>query len=252
MPEHFALPLRVAGTSLVMDLHPSDRGMKGTFAGAICANGNLYCPKTPTALFSLSPLPRGASAEETAAHNDTSAEIARYKLGRITSDDEDGYHRVSCPAVSGTLRCPLRHASMVLAYAHPSVLEPPEHPPRCCTQRSVTVPPAVNAKTRQHHDYPGKSWRASYARRSAVERSNSRIKDPATVDVAKGWCQVMGLVTPSPFLAAALVVRNLALVDAFEARQVENARRRVAGLPPKTLRRRRTGLAELAGANAPP
>jgi len=252
VPEHFALPLRVAGTSLVMDLHPSDRGPQGTFAGAICANGNLYCPKTPTALFSLSPLPRGASAEETAAHNDTSAELARYKLGRITSDDEDGYHRVSCPAVSGTLRCPLRHASMALAYTHPTVLEPPEHPPRCCTQRSVTVPPAVNAKTRQHHDYPGKSWRASYARRSAVERSNSRIKDPATVDVAKGWCQVMGLVTPSPFLAAALVVRNLALVDAFEARQVENARRRVAGLPPKTRRRRRTGLAELAGANAPP
>ncbi|MHB1781929.1 MAG: hypothetical protein ACYCTE_04415, partial [Acidimicrobiales bacterium] len=252
VPEHFALPLRVAGTSLVIDLHPSDRGMKGTFAGAICANGNLYCPATPKALFDLNPLPRGASAEETAAHDDKSAELARYKLGRITSDDDDGYHRVSCPAVSGKLRCPLRHASMALAYTHPTVLEPPEHPPACCTQRSVTVPPTVNAKTRQHHDYPGKSWRASYARRSAVERSNSRIKDPATVDIEKGWCRVMGLVTPSLFLAIGIVVRNLVLVDAFEERQAENARRRAAGLEPKTRRRRRLGLAELAGANAPP
>ena len=252
VPEHFALPLRAAGASLVMDLHPSDRATKGTFAGAICANGNLYCPKTPSALFCLSPLPRGASLEETAAHDDTSDELSRYKLGRITSDDEDGYHRVACPAVSGKLRCPLRHASMALAYTHPTVLEPPEHPPVCCTQRSVTVPPAVNAKTRQRHDYPSKAWRISYARRTAVERSNSRIKDPATIDIAKGWCRVTGLVTPSLFLAVALVVRNLALVDAFESRQAENERRRAIGLPPRTRHRRRTSLVELAGANAPP
>lgn len=111
-----------------------------------------------------------------------------------------------------------------------------------------------DAKTRQKHDYPGKAWRRSYARRSAVERSNARIKDPATVGVEKGWCRVMGLVTPSLSLAIALVVRNLALVDAFESRQTENARRRAGGLPPKTRRRQRKSLSELAGAsaNAPP
>ncbi len=252
VPRHFALPLRAAGASLVVDLHPSDRGPQGTFSGAICANGNLYCPATPTALFSLAPLPRGATDEGIAAHNEKSAELARYKLGPITSDDEDGYHRVCCPAVAGKLRCPLRPASMALSYTHPTVLSPPEHPPACCSKQSVTVPASVNAKTRQKHDYPGKAWRRSYARRSAVERSNSRIKDPATVDIDKGWCRVMGLVTPSLFLAIGIVVRNLALVDAFEARQAENARRCAAGLPPKTRRRRRKSLAELAGANAPP
>jgi len=252
VPRRFALPLRAAGASLVVDLHPLDRGPQGTFSGAVLANGNLYCPATPTALFSLSPLPRGASAEETAAHDDKSAELAAYKLGRITSDDEDGYHRVICPAVAGKLRCPLRPASMALSYTHPTVLSPPEHPPACCSKQSVTVPASVNAKTRQKHDYPGKAWRRSYARRSAVERSNSRIKDPATVDIDKGWCRVMGLVTPSLFLAIGIVVRNLALVDAFEERQAQNTRRCAAGLPPKTRRRRRKSLAELAGANAPP
>jgi len=252
VPEHFALPLRAAGASLVIDLHPHDRGQQGTFSGAVLANGNLYCPKTPKALFELGPLPRGASDAEVAAHDEKNAELGRYKLGRVSSDDADGYHRVSCPAVAGKLRCPLRPSSMHLSYSHPSVLSPPEHPPVCCSQQSLTVPPSVNAKTRQKHDYPGKAWRTSYARRSAVERSNSRIKDPATIDVEKGWCRLMGLVGPSLFLAVALCCRNLALVDAFDSRQAENARRRAAGLPPKARRRRRKSLAELAGANAPP
>ncbi len=254
VPEHFALPLRAAGASLVMDLHPSDRGPQGTFHGALAVNGNLYCPQTPTALLDVAPLPRGASNEEIAAHDEKTAELARYKLGRINTDDDDGYHRVACPAVQGKLRCPLRSASMALDYSRPEVLEPPEHPPYCCSQQSLTVPPAVNAKTRQKHDYPGKAWRASYARRSAVECSNSRIKDPATVDVAKGWCRVMGLVTPSLFLAVAISCRNLDLVDAFESRMRESDRRRAAGLEPRTRRRRRQSIAELAkaGPTAPP
>jgi hypothetical protein len=43
----WALPLRAAGAQLVQDLHPHDRGPKGTHDGAITANGNLYCPQTP-------------------------------------------------------------------------------------------------------------------------------------------------------------------------------------------------------------
>jgi hypothetical protein len=45
--EAWAIPLRQAGARLVQDLHPSDRGPKGTHEGAIIANGNLYCPMTP-------------------------------------------------------------------------------------------------------------------------------------------------------------------------------------------------------------
>jgi hypothetical protein len=250
--EHFALPLRTLGAKLVVDLHPSDRGPQGTFCGAVLANGNCYCPKTPTALFALGPLPRGADEGEIAAHDTASTELARYKFAPISADDGDGYHRIACPAVAGKLRCPLREDSMRLSYAHPEVLSPPEHPPRCCEQRSLTVPPSVNGKTRQKHDYPSAAWRRSYARRSAVERSNSRIKDPATIDVQHGWCRLMGLVGPSLFLAVALAVRNLALVDAFEERQEQNDRRRAAGLAPKTRRRRRRTLRELAGENAAP
>jgi len=253
VPAHFALALRAAGASLVMDLHPSDRGTQGTFEGAISCNGNLYCPMTPTALFDLSPLARGASHDETAAHDRRAEELRSYKLGRLNADDEDGYHRVMCPAAMGKVRCALREGSMRLGLEHPEVLSPPERPPTCCTQVTITVPPSVNAKTAQRHDYPGAAWRRSYARRSAAERANARIKDPATVDVARGWCKVMGLVPLSLFLACALVVRNLAVADAFATRQEDDRRREAAGLATRSRRRRRTTLATLAGAaNAPP
>jgi hypothetical protein len=44
----WALLLRAAGAQLVQDLHPADRGPQGTYHGAIIANGNLYCPATPS------------------------------------------------------------------------------------------------------------------------------------------------------------------------------------------------------------
>ena len=115
--EGWAIPLRQAGAQLIQDLHPSDRGPRGTHEGAIIANGNLYCPVTPRLLLELGPLARDATPEETAAHDTRSAELARYKLGKITADDTDGYHRVICPAVMGKIRCPLRPASMRLTAA---------------------------------------------------------------------------------------------------------------------------------------
>jgi len=51
-------------------------------------------------------LARDASAPEIAVHDQKTAELAHYKLARIGADDQDGYHRVACPAVMGKLRCP--------------------------------------------------------------------------------------------------------------------------------------------------
>jgi len=149
IPEHWALVLRMAGANIVTDLHPSDRGPKGTFQGAILNNGSLYCPATPKALFGLQPLRRGADADEVAHHDRMTAEADRYRLGRVTDYDADGYHRVACPAVAGKLRCPHRPASMALGYDHPEIAEPPEELPACCVQKTITVPPQVNAKTAQ-------------------------------------------------------------------------------------------------------
>ena len=251
VPQNWAAPLRAAGAALIQDLHPHDRGPKGTHAGAIISNGNLYCPATPRTLLETGPLARAATREQAAAHDASTAETARYKLGRLTADDPDGYHRVQCPAVTGKIRCPLRPASMTLDRDRPEILQPPDHPQACCTRQAITVPPDVNAKTRQKHDYPSAAWRRSYARRTGAERCFATIKDPATSDITRGWCRLMGLAPLMLFTTALLAVRNQRILTAWDARQEENARRAARGLPPKTRRRRRKTPAALTAA-APP
>ena len=93
----------------------------------------------------------------------------------------------------GKIRCPLRPASMTLDRDRPEILQPPEHPQACCAQQTITVPPDVLAKTAQKHDYPSAAWRRSYARRTGAERGFATAKDPATNDIARGWCRLMGL-----------------------------------------------------------
>jgi len=248
----WAIPVRGAGAQLVQDLHPADRGPRGTHHGAIIANGNLYCPATPRTLLELGPLARDATPDQAAAHDQQTAETARYKLGKITSDDADGYHRVMRPAVMGKIRCPLRPASLRLDRNRPEILTPPQHPPDCCTQQTITVPPDVAAKTRQKHDYPSKEHRKSYARRTGAERTFSTAKDPASNNIARGWTRLTGLTPITLWLACLLAARNQRILTAWDARQTDHARRAAAGLPPKTRRRRRRKtLASLAAA-APP
>ena len=248
----WAIPLRAAGAQLIQDLHPSDRGPRGTHHGAIIANGNLYCPATPRTLPGLGPLARDATPEQAAAHDQQSAELARHKLGKITAGDADGYHRVMCPAAMGKIRCPLRPASMTLDRQRPEILTPPGHPPACCTQQTITVPPDVAAKTRQKHDYPSAAHRKSYARRTGAERTFATAKDPASNNIAHGWTRLMGLTPITLWLACLLAVRNQRILTAWNARQADDARRAAAGLPPKTRRRRRKTLTDLATAGIPP
>jgi len=251
VPRNWAAPLRSAGAALIQDLHPHDRGPKGTHAGAIISNGNLYCPQAPRPLLDLGPLARAATPEQAAAHDARTAELARYKPGRLTADDADGYHRVACPAAAGKVRCPLRPSSMTLDRDRPEILAPPGHPQACCTQQTLTVPASVLAKTAQKHDYPSAAWRRSYARRSGAERGFATIKDPATSDITRGWCRLMGLAPLMLFTVTLLAVRNQRIITAWNARQEENARRAARGLPPRTRKRRRKTTAALT-APAPP
>jgi hypothetical protein len=247
----WAIPLRAASAQLVQDLHPHDRGPKGTHDGAIIANGNLYCPKTPRTLLELGPLARTATREQATHWEHTAAELARYKLGHLTADDKDGYHRVQCPAAMGKIRCPLRPASMTMDRDRPEILQPPGHPQACCTQQTLTVPPQVNAKTRQKHDYPSAAHRRSYARRTGAERGFATAKDPASNDISRGWCRLMGLTPLMLSTVTLLIVRNQRILQAWNARQQENQRRTAKGLPPKTRRRRRQTLTTTAATRPP-
>ncbi len=141
---------------------------------------------------------------------------------------------------------------MTLDRDRPEILQPPENPQACCTQQTLTVPPEVTAKTRQKHDYPSAAHRRSYARRTGAERGFATAKDPATSNISRGWCRLMGLTPLMLFTVTLLVVRNQRILTAWNARQAGNARRAAAGLPPKTRKRRRKTLTVLATAARPP
>jgi hypothetical protein len=134
----------------------------------------------------------------------------------------------------------------------PEILTPPEHPPACCTQQTLTVPPEVSAKTAQKHDYPSPAHRRSYARRTGAERGFATAKDPASNDISRSWCRLMGPAPLMLFATTLLIARNQRILHAWNTRQQDNARRAAAGLPPKTRRRRRKTLAALAAATRPP
>ncbi len=243
-----AIPLRTAGAALVQDLHPHDRGPKGTRHGAICQRQPLLPGHAPPAAGTRAAGPhRHQLASRGPRPQDQRAgALADCKLGRRTADDQDGYHRVACPAVMAKTRCPLRPSSMTLDRGRREILQPPENPQACRAQQTITVPPEVNAKTRQKHDYPSAAWRRSYARRTGAERGFATAKDPATNDIARGWCRLMGLAPLMLFTTTLLIVRNQRILAAWNARQQDNARRAAAGAPPETRKRRRRPLASLA------
>ena len=238
-PRSFARPLRAAGARLVMDLHPNDRGPRGTFEGAVICNGQLYCPKTPPGLLSLGPLTRGAQQQQAADHDRKCEELACYRFSVVTAPDGEGYQRFSCPAATGKCRCVLKPTSMALSNDRPSVLGPPGNEERCCRQQTITVPPQVNEKTRQAHAYPSAAHRASYGRRTAAERAYASLADPSTGGIRRGWCRLFGLTKNTLMYALAVMVRNVRIVESFEARRADQARRSAID-PPSRRRRHRT------------
>ncbi len=242
-PRTWASPLRGLGAQLVVDLHPSDRGPQGTHEGTVICNGNLYCPKTPEPLLQLIPLPPGAEPADVAAHDQQTAELARYKLGLHAAQDADGHRRHACPAAMGKIRCPLRPASMKLERSRPEILAPPGHPPACCTRKTITAGPGVAAKTRQKYDYPSAAWRRSYRRRTASERLNASVKDTATGSIDRGWIRLMGITPLMLWLACMMAVRNQRILAAWQARLDDDARRAAAGQLPRQRARRRRELA---------
>ena len=104
-------------------------------------------------------------------------------------------------------------------------------------RRALPSPPPCRfipalSKT-EKHDYPSAAWRRSYSRRTGAERGFATTKDPATNDISRGWCRLMGLAPLMLFTTTLLIVRNQRILHAWNARQEETARRAAARPAPE-------------------
>ena len=55
---------------------------------------------------------------------------------------------------------------------------------------------------------PSAAHRRSYARRTGAERGFATLKDPASNDISRGWCRIMGLAPRLLFTACLTITRN--------------------------------------------
>ncbi len=128
--------------------------------------------------------------------------------------------RVRCPAAAGLARCPLKPASENLPYDQPTIYPGQAlmaAPPTCCTQQTMSVPPDVQAATRQTPHWGSQQWFDIYGRfRPAVESFFSIVKDPGKEHMARGRIKMMGLARTSITVAFWTAAANFRLIDAFE------------------------------------
>ena len=134
-------------------------------------------------------------------------------------DSARGTRRYMCPALAGTLRCPLRPASLVMPAYRPLVENPPAAAtaPDCCTVKlTVTIASTdSNARARlwQSHYWGTPDQTRQMDRRTSVEQYFSRMKDANGNDMSRGFVRVTGLARVTLAVALQAVATNIQLVN---------------------------------------
>jgi hypothetical protein len=240
LPERFHLPARALGYRPVMDYRADQLGIQASSQGALLVEGSWYCPALPEPLTTATARLRDHDIDRPAYATQIAAR-APYQLKRKDGPDVDGYQRLSCPALGGHpgLMCPLRQASLSPRDGRPKVLQPPEEPPKICTQTAITIAPGTGARYRQDLPYGTPAWQARYATlRNTIEGLNGYAKDPAHEALAQpGRRRVRGIAAQSLFTALLLMAANIRKIRAWreltatcKAAHAQRARRRRASL----------------------
>ena len=228
-PAALGIPAPPAAAPSSRTSTPTTAAPRAPTHGAVIANGNLYCPAAPRALLELGPLSRAAtrrrprSRREDRRGRPLQARPPHQRRRRRLPPASAPPPRARSAARCGRHRCP--------GPGPPRDPQPPGDPQACCTQQTITVPPERRRQDPAEARLPVGGLARSYARRSGAERGFATAKDPASNDITRGWCRLMGLAPLMLFTVALLTVRNQRILTAWNARQEENQRRAAAGCP---------------------
>jgi len=215
--------LYALGIEPVLDLHQTQYGPRGTHAGARIITGVPHCPATPTGLDTIKRPERLADSPEVDEFVAMISRREQWAFRRINTADRTGKERYECPARAGKVRCPLVKPSMTRPLALPTVSHPPvDNPPSCCTQRTITLPGDIDAKSRQRHYWGSRDWITAFARRSRAEGWFGNVKNNNTEGLTRGAFRVMGLAKTSLMLGIFAAATNLRLLRLWTTRQEDS------------------------------
>ena len=266
-PEHFQLLARALGYRLVLDYKIDQLGQQGSHAGSVLVDGLWYCPAIPASLVSATiDLRKKTIDKET--HAARIEERRRYQIRARSLPDAEGHMRMRCPASNPAplVRCeqkprsegPSPKAKVRITLNH--LLR--DHPPKICSQESITLPPQIGAKYVQELAHETPEWHATYAMlRNSNEGMNGFIKDGAreAVDDPERR-RIRGVAPQSVLVAFQLFAANLRKIDEFVTRAAKRAKK-VRRLPSRRTTRslsewspvtpRLPGTAEITSAGDP-
>ncbi len=200
--------------------------------------GAWYCPSIPEVLVTATVDYRNGEIDE-ATYRARLEERWRYRVLAKTRPDAEGHVRLRCPAAdpSPTARCELKPRSVRPStrgrLGVPVSISVRDHPPRICTQQSVTLPPVAGAKYAQPLLFGSKEWHSVFSTlRNGNEGMNGFIKDgnhEAVDDPERR--RVRGVAAQSVFVAFLLCAANLRKIETFVAQEEAVASGVVRRLP---------------------
>lgn len=208
-PDRWAKQLTRLGVEQIVDLHANDQGFRDYNGGKLAA-GWLHCPSTPSRLGKiLHPGPNGTK-EQKDAFAELIDERRAYALRRVTRQPTP---RFQCPALAGTVGCPLREGSVEVAIEGglPVISRPPAaaDAPKCCTQSTVSLGEDGQRKLWQGDYWGSKDWRLSNNRRTYVEGAFGNMKNSSTENLTRGSFRITGLARVTLCLGITAVAHNI-------------------------------------------
>lgn len=225
--QRWAMPLWQLGLRPVHDLRKDDHGATD-YKGAKIIAGWAHCPGTPQHLERIERPGFRASKEEWKTFYARIAERRRFAMQRHTgvhqstrtsrttttgtgaASGKTGYSRWRCPALEGTVGCPLRDGSVQVARSlGMPIVEPPDEPTDFCRKQVVQIPPGTHMKYGQEEYWGDEAWQRSWNRRSYVEAVFGNLKNPNTENIHRGFFQVVGLPMVTLAITAAVVSYNV-------------------------------------------
>ena len=206
--------LRALGVEPVFDLDQNEGGYEGDYRGLPIVDGWLYSPALPERLRKSLPKPlsTGPDAEIRVAQWQRDMSEREYYALRVRQMLGPGKVQLYQPSGVGcrhsALRATMRLRDVALATC------PGKHAPEeACGLKTIVWDASRSPITWQNPPWGSRKWQREYAKRSAVERGYSLLKNPDVIQLKNKSIKLRGRMKVAVIVALACAAVNLHLAS---------------------------------------